>query len=161
MNNDNYWIIFILIFNLTLKIDGVSIEYTLTFSADLGNLPLLSETSGFVNATISKVSDPTGSGTKSRLIIEDAPSGLFDAYSDDVEEINAAIDQSFGIRCPVSFQINNQTHSSNTFDYEGCDHGENLMEESAYCGQCANNNPVMFDNTDSGLNFNYVCDDFL
>ena len=129
---------------------GSDVTYTVTFSADLGHVPDLFEMSGLVNATVTRVSNAQP-GLMTHLMIEAVPSGLFNAYSSSEEEVKAAIEKSFGIRCPVSVQMMNATDAAATFDYEGCEHGENRLEETAFCGQCGNEGSVLFQDQSIGL----------
>lgn len=134
----------------------MSKKYTVTFSVELGNVPDLSESMGMVNVTVNRVKEKSGSGTKSHLMINDQPSALFDARSDSAEVIQNQIAQSFGIRCPVSIQVNNEKDSFKTFDYEECSWGENMINETAFCGKCSNRNHYLFRNLNSSLNYKYV-----
>ena len=123
---------------------------------DLGNVPDISESMGMVNATVTRQSEKSGSGSKSFLMINDQPSALFDVKADSAEVIQKQISQSFGIRCPVSIQINDDKDSFKTFDYEDCSWGENMVNETAFCGKCSNKDHYLFKNLNSTLDYKYV-----
>ena len=57
--------------------DGVSIVYNVTFSADFGDVELIEEVSGNVNATIAKVTDGSPTGAQYQLNIENSTTGFF------------------------------------------------------------------------------------
>ncbi len=61
-----------------LDADGVSKNYIVSFSVDLGDVPDLEEVAGLVNATITQLNDTTMNGKKSYLLINDIPTNLFD-----------------------------------------------------------------------------------
>lgn len=134
----------------------MSKKYTVSFSVELGPVPDLFESMGMVNITVDRLSEKTGSGSKSYLMINDQPSALFDVQSDSLDVIQNQIGQSFGIRCPVSIQINNDIDSFKTFDYEDCSWDENMINETAFCGKCSNKNHYLFKNLNSTLNYKYV-----
>ena len=66
--------------NVTEKLaaDGVSKNYLVSFSVDLGDVPNLEEVGGLVTATITQLNDTTLNGKKSYLLINDVPTNLFD-----------------------------------------------------------------------------------
>ena len=57
--------------------DGVSIVYNVTFSADFGDVELIEEVSGNVNATIEKVTNGSPTGAQYQLNIENSTTGFF------------------------------------------------------------------------------------
>ena len=61
-----------------LDADGVSKNYIVSFSVDLGDVPDLEEVGGLVNATITQLNDTKLNGKKSYLLINDVPTNLFD-----------------------------------------------------------------------------------
>ena len=61
-----------------LDADGVSKNYIVSFSVDLGDVPELEEVAGLVNATITQLNDTTMNGNKSYLLINDIPTNFFD-----------------------------------------------------------------------------------
>lgn len=131
--------------------------YTVTFNANLGNVSLLEEANGFVNATITKVSEASGLGTKTQMMIDGKPTSQFDAQQDSAQTIEQAITTSFGIRCPNSLQINNRADSFTTLDYEACSWGDSMVNETAFCGKCASTNTgTFFSSLNVSLSFEYV-----
>ena len=140
---------------LVTYLDGVSKIYTITFSANLGAVPLLTETLGLVNITASVLNGATGGGSKSHLMIENVPSPLFDLNSE-AKDIKEAIDQSFGIRCPNSIQQQDDTQSFATFDFEDCAWGENIVSETAFCGKCASQSRFFFRGLNVPLTYEHV-----
>ncbi len=129
---------------------GSDVTYTVTFSADLGRVPDLIEMSGLVNMTVSRVSE-AGAGRMSQVLVDGVPGGLFNAYNASEKEVKRAVEQSFGIRCPVSVQMMNESEAAATFDYEGCAFGEKRLEERAFCGQCGNEGSVLFEGQSIGM----------
>lgn len=129
----------------------------MTFDGNLGDVPLLKEVNNYVNATITKVADASGLGSKSHIMIDNKPTFLFNAYEDSSEDIESVLAKSFGIRCPNSIQINNASESIRTFDYEGCSWGEEMLNETAFCGKCASSNTdSFFSNLNASLSYNFV-----
>lgn len=138
-------------------IDGVSKNYTVTFDENLGNVSLLEEVNGFVNATIGMISEASGLGTKTQILIDGKPTSLFDAQQDSAATVESAIATSFGIRCPNSIQINERADSFATLDYEGCSWGDGMVNETAFCGKCSSTNTrTFFSNLNVSLSYEYV-----
>lgn len=57
--------------------DGVSVIYNVTFSADLGDVDLIREVSGNVNATIAEVIAGSATGARIQLKIENGTTDFF------------------------------------------------------------------------------------
>ena len=128
----------------------------MTFSADLGDLPKLTETTGYVNATIDILQAGVSPSAKSYIIVDGRPSGLFDLSNDSGDEIKSAVSESFGIRCPGSIQMNNESVSMATYDYETCSWGNNQLKDKAFCGKCSNTGNRLFSNLNSSLTYEHV-----
>ena len=141
----------------TIKKDEVSKIYTISFHRNLGDVPLLQEVNGYLNATISKVSQSSELGLSSFILVDEKPTGLFNAYTDTAATIKAVVDNSFGIRCPNSIQVNNSKESFQTFVYETCTWGDDMVSEVAFCGKCANRNTAsLFTNLNVSLSYQFV-----
>jgi len=113
-----------------------------------------------VNATLTERRDPTQNGKSFYLLIgSEFQTGLFN-LQDPIEQITSAINQSFGIRCPVSIAVNNRADSWQTFDYEdSCLLPDfDQLNEAAYCGKCSKTKDfTLFTNLNSTLDYRYLC----
>lgn len=76
--------------------DGVSKNYTVTFDANLGDVPNLAEALGYVNTTVVQLNSHSGLTTMSQVVIDDVPSDLFDVVNGEEKDVQSAIERSFG-----------------------------------------------------------------
>ena len=129
--------------------------YRVEFSTDLGNVPHLQESMNFVQFNLTRISEATKPGKKSYLLINDQPSALFDLDSSEAD-IKKAVDQSFGIRCPTSIQSKEDKDVHTVWDFEGCNPGVNMINETAFCGKCAKQTHYLMQNSEAKMNHKFV-----
>lgn len=154
--------------------DG-SLVYLVEFNADLGDVPILKEASNNVNSTITEKIQGVASGNRIQLKIENKPTGLFRLndtrtnvnlkykrnlkkrfYKLYLQQINAVISDSFGIKCPASILTSTDSIISN--DYEYCSWANNQLNETAFCGKCSKKNSNnLFWNKNTTLDYKYIC----
>ena len=67
--------------NESLSDDGISKIYSITFHSDLGNVDLIEEIAGYVNASISEITPGYSNGQNLQLNIENSTTSLFNLNS--------------------------------------------------------------------------------
>ena len=60
-----------------IALDGVSIIYSVQFSSDLGDVPLITEVLGLVNVTVTEATKGQASGKRIQLNIQNTTTSLF------------------------------------------------------------------------------------
>jgi len=134
--------------------DGVSLIYSVQFNSYLGQVQLIEEISGNVNATITRKQSGQSNGKQLQLVIQNQVTSLFglDMTS---SQISSIVSNSFGITCPASILQTKTTFK--LFDFENCAWTDDSLNSTAFCGKCSLiNSKLLFYSLNSPMNYKYV-----
>ncbi|CAF1415369.1 unnamed protein product [Rotaria magnacalcarata] len=148
------------IYPLSVKVEWISSLYTITFPAEMGDVPLLNVISTAANApNVTEVIQGVASGKQLAFQLDGATTRYLDLITGNLTHANLtfAFNELFAIRCPVS--LNNQQATSSIVyvqEFEtGCTYDDTSIRSNAFCGQCSlTGNTLVSGNTRSA---NYLC----
>lgn len=147
------------IYPLSVTVTATSTLYIVTFSMEMGDVPLLTVVSNSVNEpNVTETVQGVASGTKIAFQLEEAITSYFDFVNTNVTQasLTSALNEIFTIRCPVSLN-NPKAVPSIVYvqEFETCTFDETLIRSSAFCGQCSSRgNTLVSGNTQAA---NYLC----
>jgi len=144
------------IYPLRVTVAATSSLYTITFPAEMGDVPLLTCISSSLNSpNVTEVTAGVDSGSKIAFALDGQLTDYIDFVNTNVTQaaLRQAFNNIFSIQCPPS--INDQTATPSIAyiqDFESnCVYDETPITTQAFCGQCSyNGNSLVSSNIASG-----------